>query len=47
MMLQPHAMPTLAIVLNLWTAGRNTQEIARELRVAESVIYNMLSRVSR
>jgi len=42
-----HAMPTFAEVLDLWNRGLNTQEIARLLHARESVVYNMMARLTR
>jgi DNA-binding CsgD family transcriptional regulator len=35
-----------AIILDLWNNGKDTYDIARELGVHESVIYNELSRLN-
>ena len=44
---EPAPEPPVAEVLRLWEEGFDTQQIARALFVRESVIYNMLARLSR
>ena len=35
-----------ALILNLWESGKDTYDIARELGVHESVVYNALARLT-